>query len=106
MRRGDGQFPEAFCRFARSKHAWFEGFLTLPSGTPSTVVTIDAMGFQRAIAEKIVSNKADYVLAVKDNQGHLLKEITDSFRMLTAEAVVKDNRVEFCGAGENLTFHA
>ena len=52
-----------------------------------TVVTIDAMGCQRTIAEKIVSKKADYILAVKENQGHLLEEIKDSFQMLAAEAV-------------------
>ena len=52
-----------------------------------TVVTIDAMGCQRAIAEKIVAKKADYILAVKENQGHLLEEIKDSFQMLAADAV-------------------
>ena len=55
-----------------------------------TVVTIDAMGCQRAIAEKIVSKQADYILAVKENQGHLLEEIKDSFQMLTADAVVEE----------------
>ncbi len=33
------------------------------------VVTIDAMGTQRAIAEKIVKNGGDYILSVKGNQG-------------------------------------
>ena len=33
-----------------------------------SVVTIDAMGCQTAIAEAIVAKKADYVLAVKENQ--------------------------------------
>lgn len=32
------------------------------------IVTIDALGCQREIAKKIVDGKADYVLAVKDNQ--------------------------------------
>jgi predicted transposase YbfD/YdcC len=35
------------------------------------VVTIDAMGCQREIARKIVDKKADYVLALKGNQGTL-----------------------------------
>ena len=35
----------------------------------STIVTIDAMGCQRNIAQKIVDRKADYVLALKGNQG-------------------------------------
>ena len=52
-----------------------------------TVVTIDAMGCQRAIAEKIIGKNADYILAVKENQGHLLEEIKDSFQMLATDAV-------------------
>jgi predicted transposase YbfD/YdcC len=44
-----------------------------------SIVTIDAMGCQTAIAEKIVDQKADYVLAVKDNQTHLLDDIRDAF---------------------------
>lgn len=55
-----------------------------------TVVTIDAMGCQRAIAEQIVEKKADYILAVKQNQGQLLEEIRDSFRMLTAHSVAEE----------------
>jgi hypothetical protein len=51
-----------------------------------TVITIDAMGCQRAIAEKIVAKEADYILAVKENQGTLLEEIKDSFQMLAAVA--------------------
>jgi predicted transposase YbfD/YdcC len=55
-----------------------------------TVITIDAMGCQRSIAEKIVSKKADYILAVKENQGHLLEEIKDSFQMLAIDAVSEE----------------
>lgn len=43
------------------------------------IVTIDAMGCQTAIAEKIIERKADYVLAVKENQGHLLDDIREAF---------------------------
>jgi len=32
------------------------------------IVTIDAMGCQRAIAEKIIAEGADYILALKGNQ--------------------------------------
>ena len=45
-------------------------------------VTIDAMGTQTKIARKIVSKGADYILAVKGNQGELLDDIKDSFKML------------------------
>lgn len=43
------------------------------------IVTIDAMGTQTKIAEKIVENKADYVLAVKGNQETLHNDIKDFF---------------------------
>jgi predicted transposase YbfD/YdcC len=33
------------------------------------VVTIDAMGCQRDIAAEIIGKKADYILALKGNQG-------------------------------------
>jgi predicted transposase YbfD/YdcC len=36
------------------------------------LVTIDAMGCQKEIARKIVDGGGDYLLAVKDNQPHLL----------------------------------
>ncbi len=35
------------------------------------IVTINAMGCQKAITEQIVAKGADYVLAVKENQPHL-----------------------------------
>ena len=37
------------------------------------VVTLDAMGCQRAIAQQIVSQEGDYVLALKENQETLLR---------------------------------
>ena len=39
------------------------------------VITIDAMGCQRDIAKKIVDKKADYVLALKGNQGTLREDV-------------------------------
>ena len=55
-----------------------------------TVVTIDAMGCQRSIAAKIVEKKADYVLAVKDNQGLLAEQVRDSFLLLASVAVAEE----------------
>jgi predicted transposase YbfD/YdcC len=43
------------------------------------IVTIDAMGTQTNIAETIVEAKADYVLSVKENQGHLFEDISVLF---------------------------
>ena len=39
------------------------------------IVTIDAMGCQREIAKKILDKKADYVLALKGNQGTLRDDV-------------------------------
>jgi predicted transposase YbfD/YdcC len=39
------------------------------------IVTIDAMGCQRDIAQKIIEKKADYVLALKGNQGTLRDDV-------------------------------
>ena len=39
------------------------------------IVTIDAMGCQRDIAQKVVNKKADYVLALKGNQGSLREDV-------------------------------
>jgi len=43
------------------------------------IVTIDAMGCQKEIARQIVKQKADYVLAVKDNQPTLHEFLRDYF---------------------------
>jgi predicted transposase YbfD/YdcC len=43
------------------------------------MVTIDAMGCQSDIAETIITHQADYVLALKGNQGHLLDDVSDLF---------------------------
>lgn len=39
------------------------------------IVTIDAMGCQTEIAQKIVDQHGEYVLAVKENQGHLYEDM-------------------------------
>jgi predicted transposase YbfD/YdcC len=43
------------------------------------IVTIDAIGCQPKIAAKIVKKEADYVLAVKQNQGQLFEDVKDLF---------------------------
>jgi len=43
------------------------------------LVTIDAMGCQKAIAQKVVDQGGHYALTVKDNQEHLLADIQQAF---------------------------
>jgi len=48
------------------------------------IVTIDAMGTQRAIAQLIVQREGDYVLALKDNQGNLFEDVQPLFAQAQA----------------------
>ncbi len=57
------------------------------------IITIDAMGTQKNIANKIVENQADYILAVKGNQGSLFEEIQDEFKF--SKSIEVDTNVEF-----------
>jgi len=50
------------------------------------IVTIDAMGCQRDIAQTILDKKADYVLALKGNQGTLREDV----ELFAAEQKAKD----------------
>jgi predicted transposase YbfD/YdcC len=65
----------------------------------NSIITIDAMGCQTEIAEKIIANDANYILAVKENQATLLESIQDEFlfskKMLKAESIEGDHgRIE------------
>jgi len=58
------------------------------------LVTIDAMGCQVAIADKIVAHKADFLLALKGNQLTLETEVEDYFRTAPADELVTRTTVE------------
>ena len=59
------------------------------------VVTIDAMGCQRKIAQQIERQEADYLLAVKENQGKLLEDVPDLFSCVKRTGFA-DMRHGFC----------
>jgi predicted transposase YbfD/YdcC len=63
------------------------------------LVTIDAMGCQKEIAQKIVEKKGDYLLTVKGNQPHLLEDIQATVEqalegLVPAEDVQQYTKVE------------
>lgn len=58
------------------------------------LVTIDAMGCQVEIANKIVAHKADYLLALKGNQPTLETDVADYFRTAPKDEVVANTTVE------------
>jgi predicted transposase YbfD/YdcC len=51
-----------------------------------SIVTIDSMGCQTAIAETIIEKEADYVLALKGNQGNLHEQVADFFEIAEQHA--------------------
>lgn len=53
------------------------------------IVTIDAIGTQTKIAETIVTGGGDYLLAVKENQGHLFEDIQCLFQVDVAHGIDK-----------------
>jgi len=53
-----------------------------------TVVSIDALGCQRDVAEKIVERGADYLLALKDNQPTLREEVAAFFEHACSDRTV------------------
>ena len=54
-------------------------------GLDGSIVTIDAMGCQTAIAGQIQTRGADYVLAVKENQGTLHEQLSDHFALVRTD---------------------
>jgi predicted transposase YbfD/YdcC len=57
------------------------------------VVTIDAMGCQRAIASQIVEQGGDYVLALKANQGDLFTNVRDSFALAEIDPAAQSRTI-------------
>jgi predicted transposase YbfD/YdcC len=53
-----------------------------------TIITIDAMGTQKAIAEQIIDRKADYVLALKGNQETLHQAVIDYIDLQSQDGFV------------------
>lgn len=51
------------------------------------IVTIDAMGCQKEIAEKIIDSEGDYVLSLKGNQGSLHEDIKLNFEGVREEVL-------------------
>src|ERR1700680_1985201 len=70
------------------------------------LVTIDAMGCQVEIANKIVAHKADYLLALKGNQPTLEADVLDYFRTAPAAELVTKTTEKGHGRIETRTYTA
>jgi predicted transposase YbfD/YdcC len=71
------------------------------------IITIDAMGTQKAIAEQIIDSEADYVLALKGNQGTLhqavIEYIDEQAKNDFADVNVRRHQTEETGHGRHET---
>lgn len=56
------------------------------------VISIDAMRTQRAIAKKVVDKEADYLMALKRNQGSLHDEVIDQFHFVKTQ--IKKEKID------------
>lgn len=65
-----------------------------------SVVSVDAMGCQRAVAATVVARGADYVLALKQNQGELHAQVGAHFRALLTQPAACVQRDKGHGRGE------
>ncbi len=63
------------------------------------IVTIDAMGTHSQISETIRAGGGDYLLVVKENQGHLLEDLQNLF----AEDAARDRKYAQCSYAQNVT---
>lgn len=64
-----------------------------------TIITIDAIGCQTEIVEVISDQKADYVIAAKDNQGTLLQDVQTAFDRTESHHDVAYHRTVHKGHG-------
>ena len=65
-----------------------------------SVVTLDAMGCQRAVAAALRAKGADYVLALKQNQGELHRQVAAHFAPLRLQPAAHQQRDKGHGRGE------
>lgn len=63
------------------------------------IVTIDAMGCQKAIAEKIIDKGGDYLLALKGNQSSLHDDVRLHFEQPDADSLARMNHAETIDKG-------
>ena len=69
------------------------------------IITIDAMGCQTEIAQQIVDGGADYLLAVKSNQGELYGNIQDLFQMAAQEGAAQEGSAQEGSLAEEPAYH-
>lgn len=60
-----------------------------------SIITIDAMGTQKKIAKTIIDSNADYILALKGNQGYLYDNVRNQFtvqKIASTNQIIEKNR--------------
>ena len=68
-----------------------------------SVVSIDAIGCQKSIAEGIIGQRADYLIGLKANQGSLYEQVADWFERTKSSLQAHISRDLGHGRGEKRT---
>lgn len=63
------------------------------------IITIDAMGCQKVIAEKIIERGGDYILALKGNQSSLHEEVEEFFQKNSSDKFLGESFCETSNKG-------
>lgn len=59
-----------------------------------SIITIDAMGCQKKIAQQIIEQEGDYVLNLKGNQGDLHEDVKDFFTSYIDEKQLQNRKID------------
>lgn len=60
----------------------------------NSIITLDAMGCQQAIAKQIIKQKADYILALKGNHSGMQSELEAWWHKCSREGLTDENQAE------------
>jgi predicted transposase YbfD/YdcC len=61
----------------------------------NSIVKLDAIGCQKEIAKQIIKQKADYVLALKDNRSGMQSELDVCWHKSDREGATQSNYNEY-----------
>ena len=59
------------------------------------IITIDAMGCQKTIAEQIIDQEGDYAFSLKGNHGNLLESVEEVFKKIGKQCYYENMNVDY-----------
>ena len=59
------------------------------------IITIDAMGCQKTIAQQIIDQEGDYAFSLKGNHGNLLESVEEVFNKIAKQSYYENMNVDY-----------